>query len=100
VAGVIAFTTLVGCDRHHDAVRDAATPDPSAVVIGTAPAPPTGDPPGTTPVASATTEVTKKEETEQKPQEGDNHSYSTVAPDSKQKAGGADAEQQGQRKTQ
>lgn len=64
----------------------AGKPDPSAVVIGQAAAPPTGDPPGTTPVAPNTTEVTKLEETTQKPQEGDNHSYSTLAPKTPQKS--------------
>ena len=60
---------------------------PSAVVIGQAPAEPTGDPPGTTPVAGNTTEITKHEETTEKPQEGDNHSHSTTAPVTPQKAG-------------
>jgi hypothetical protein len=32
--------------------------------------------------------VTKKEETMDKPQEGDNHSYSTVAPTTPQKSDG------------
>src|SRR4051812_23589291 len=62
--------------------------DASAVVVGTAPAQPSGDPPGTTPVASNTTDVTKAEEVAKKPQEGDNHSYSTVAPETKQKSEG------------
>ncbi len=61
---------------------------PSAVVIGQAPAEPSGDPPGTTPVASGTTEISKTVETTQKPQEGDNHSHSTVAPTTPQKADG------------
>ena len=60
----------------------------SAVVVGTAPAQPTGDPPGTTPVASNTSDVTAKQESNDRPLEGDNHSYSTVAPTTPQKSGG------------
>lgn len=73
---------------------------PSAQVIGTAPAAPTGDPPGTTPVAGNTTEVTKHEETTKKPQEGDNHSYSSVAPTNPQKAQGKDPQQMPERKAE
>jgi hypothetical protein len=72
----------------------------SAVVIGTAPAQPTGDPPGTTPVAPSTTEVTKHEESNSKPQEGDNHSYSSVSELNKQKAQGVDPQQTPERKAQ
>jgi hypothetical protein len=61
---------------------------PSAVVIGQAPAEPSGDPPGTTPVAPNTTEISKQVETREKPQEGDNHSHSTTAPVTPQKADG------------
>jgi hypothetical protein len=68
--------------------REATKPDSSAVVVGQAPAEPTGDPPGTTPVAPGTTEITKKVESTEKPQEGDNHSYSTTAPVTPQKAEG------------
>ena len=66
----------------------ATDPSPSAVVVGQAPAAPTGDPPGTTPVAPDTTTISKAEETTAKPQEGDNHSYSTTAPVTPQKADG------------
>jgi len=78
----------------------AQAPSPSAVVIGTAPAQPSGDPPGTTPVASDTSEVTKPVESKAKPQEGDNHSYSSVAVDNPQKAQGIDPQQAPERKTQ
>src|SRR4051812_18467944 len=78
----------------------AATPaSPSAQVIGVKPAEPTGDPAGTTPVASNTSDVTKHEEAAKKPQEGDNHSYSSVAPDNPQKAEGKDPQQMPERKT-
>lgn len=89
LAAALLATGLAACDKRVDAKgRTALAPDPSAQVIGKEPAPPTGDPPGTTPVASNTTEITKFEEVNKKPQEGDNHSYSTVAPVTPQKADG------------
>jgi hypothetical protein len=100
LVAAVAFAGLAACERHSDVPPGPSTPDASAQVIGTPPAPPTGDPPGTTPVAPGTTQVTKQEETTQKPQEGDDHSYSTVAPNSPQKADGKDGEQQGERKSQ
>ncbi len=100
VAAAIAFAGLAACERHSDVPPGPSTPDPSANLIGTPPAPPTGDPPGTTPVSANTTEVTKKEETEQKPQEGDDHSYSTVAKDTPQKSGGHDPQATGERTRQ
>lgn len=93
----LAALSLAACDRHAG-VQHSAAADPSAVVIGTTPAAPTGDPPGTTPVDPGTTSVTKKEETEQKPQEGDNHSYSSLAPTNPQKAQGKDPQQMPDRK--
>jgi len=79
-----AAATLSACDKK-PGTRSALAPDPSTQVIGVTPAAPTGDPPGTTPVASNTTTITKQEETTQKPQEGDNHSHSSVAVDNPQK---------------
>ena len=107
-ARVLAMSFLIAgvaaCGDHVNTSKNATPPSnaasPSAVVIGTAPAQPTGDPPGTTPVASNTTEVTKREESMSKPQEGDNHSYSSVATDNKQKAQGVDPQQTPERKAQ
>ena len=101
-ARVIALAFVVaGVAACHDRISDvssgtpaAAPVDASAKVIGTAPANPTGDPPGTTPIAPNTTDVTKQEETKGGPKEGDNHSYSSVAPDNKQKSENADPQQQ------
>src|SRR5258708_34975118 len=59
-------------------VKYPAGASPSAMLIGTPPAAPTGDPPGTTPVTAESTQVTKPEETQSKPQEGDNPSHSTL----------------------
>jgi len=68
--------------------RESAAPESSAVVIGTAPAQPTGDPPGTTPVSSssATTEVTKSVESASMPQPGQPNDHSNLAPKPSQKA--------------
>jgi hypothetical protein len=70
----------------------ASQPEASAVVVGQAPAEPkpesSVEPAGVTPVAPNTTEISKVEESTQKPQEGDNHSYSTTAPVTPQKADG------------
>ena len=68
--------------------RESAAPESSAVVIGTAPAQPTGDPPGTTPVASSTTttEVTKSVESASMPQPGQPNDHSNLAPKPSQKA--------------
>ena len=90
-AALLLAAGLTACGERISDNRTTKAPDqasPSAVVVGQAPAPPSGDPPGTTPVAPGTTEISKAEETTQKPQEGDNHSYSTTAPVTPQKAEG------------
>ena len=94
-ARVIALAFVIAgaaaCDSvSHTSSRTPAQPATtgSAQVIGTAPAQPSGDPPGTTPVDPHTTDVTKQEESTSKPQEGDDHSYSTVSPATKQKSDG------------
>ena len=91
-AALLLAAGLAACgERISDTRSKTPTPtaaSPSAVVVGQAPAAPTGDPPGTTPVAPNTSEISKIEESTQKPQEGDNHSYSTTAPVTPQKADG------------
>ena len=78
----------------------AADASPSAVVIGTAPAQPTGDPPGTTPVASGTTtDVTKSVESAAMPQPGQPNDHSNLAPNASQKAGAVDPQQSPERKS-
>jgi hypothetical protein len=89
-AGFIA--ALAACDRQPHASA-STTPQPSEQTVNVQPAPPTGDPPGTTAVDGKQSDVSKEAESTQKPQEGDNHSYSTVAPSSPQKAGGTDGKQ-------
>lgn len=103
-AKVLALTfviaTAAACDRHRDANVSAssgsaplpATADASARTIDVAPAPPTGDPPGTTAVAPDTSDISKQAE-RSGPREGDDHSYSSVAPNNPQKAQGVDAQQ-------
>ena len=96
----IALAGLTAChERHTTEVAVAPSGGTSSGhLIGTQPAPPTGDPPGTTPVTASTTEVSKTEETTQKPSEGDNHSHSSLAKNNPQKAGGQDPQQQPDRK--
>jgi len=74
-------------DTHAKAPSSNAA-DASAVVVGTAPAQPSGDPPGTTPVSPNTSDITKAQESMSKPQEGDQNSFSTVSPSSPQKSDG------------
>ena len=104
----VAAAGLAGCDRESD-IPDAgpvtetglpSSASPSAVVIGVMPAEPTGETVQTTPVAANTTDIPKQVESEQKPQEGDNHSHSTLAPVTPQKAEGANAQEQPERKQQ
>jgi len=106
IAASFVLAGLTACgERLSDTHAKAAPSTPassSAVLVGTAPAQPTGDPTGTTPVDSqqtantgdkqTTTEISKAEESAQKPQEGDNHAYSSVAEKNPQKAGGIDPE--------
>ncbi len=106
-ARVIALAFVVAgaaaCDSvSHTSSRTPAQPATtgSAQVIGTAPAQPSGDPPGTTPVDAHTTDVTKQEEIKGKPAEGDNHSYSTVSPSTKQKSDGKSSADSNERKSQ
>jgi hypothetical protein len=95
-AAVLLAAGLAACGERISDTRvkaPAATkPEASAVVIGQAPAEPKpesqAEPPGVTPVAPNTTEISKVTESTKKPQEGDNHSYSTTAPVTPQKADG------------
>jgi hypothetical protein len=89
LAVALCATALGASGARNPDVKYPPGASPSAMLIGTEPAPPTGDPPGTTPVASDTTQVSKLEETHLKPQEGD-HSHSTLAPQAQQKADGVD----------
>ena len=100
LAALLLAAGLTACGERISDNRTTKAPDgasPSAVVIGQAPAAPSGDPPGTTPVTQGTTEISKHEETTQKPQEGDNHSYSTTAPVTPQKAEGVNMTGDGNR---
>lgn len=106
-ARVLAMTFIIAgaaaCDRGGDDDRDArtstsssvsglpASASPSAQVIGTPPAPPTPGPDSaqTAPTSQAAqSEVPKTSESTARPIEGDNHSHSTLAPTTPQKADG------------
>lgn len=92
IAVTFVLAGLAACgERLSDtsARTPVATPaDPSAVVIGAAPAQPTGDPPGTTPVASDTTELAKSVESQSMPLPGQPNDHSNVAPKPSQAADG------------
>ena len=103
-ARVIALTFVIAgitaCERHRDGAQVSATTasglptsaDASAKTIDVAPAPSTGDPPGTTPVSADTSDISKSAE-RVGPREGDNHSYSSVSPTNPQKAQSVDPQQ-------
>ncbi|HYC35207.1 MAG TPA: hypothetical protein VEC19_02210 [Usitatibacter sp.] len=101
-ARVIALTFVIAglaaCGDNLSDTRAGAPSDnptsPSAVVIGQAPADPskpTADTAQVTPPAGAQGELSKSQESTTRPREGDNHSYSTLDPITKQKAEGASA---------
>jgi len=101
-ARVLAMAFIIAgaaaCDRGDDdrntqvgATGLPSSASPSAQVIGTTPAPPTPAPDSaaTAPVSQAAqSDVPKTAESTARPIEGDNHSYSTLAPTTPQKADG------------
>ena len=102
-ARVIAMAFIIAgaaaCDRGDDDRNTSrvdqnglpTTASPSAQVIGTPPAPPapSSETAQTAPsTAAAQSDVGKAAESTKRPLEGDNHSYSTVAPTTPQKADG------------
>lgn len=106
VALSFVLAVAVGCgERLSDTSTKSPKPlaaSPSAVVIGTAPAEPQAptqaDTAQTTSPAGARGELTKREESLTRPQEGDDSSHSTLAPVTSQKAGGVDPQQLPERK--
>jgi hypothetical protein len=104
VALTFALAAAVGCgERLSDTSTKAPQPltaSPSAVVIGTAPAEPQAqaDTAQTTSPSGAQGELSKREESVERPKEGDNHSYSTLDPTSPQKAQNVDSQQVPERK--
>jgi hypothetical protein len=89
VGAAILLASLAACDREPKA-KAAATPQASEQTVNVPAAAPTGDPAGTTPVTGKESEVSKSAETTKMPQEGDNHSYSTMAPAAPQKSDAVD----------
>ena len=90
VAGVTACGERISDTR---AKAPSANPvSPSAQVIGQAPQEPvaanTNNPAQTTSPAGAQSDISPKYESRGRPMEGDNHSYSTLAPTTPQKADG------------
>jgi hypothetical protein len=95
---VVAFAlaSLAACGEHNRDANPLSKADASAVVIGTAPAEPSGDPPGTTPVSAATSEMPKATEQSAMPLPGQANDHSTLAPHPSQKAGSASPKGQAQ----
>ena len=87
MVAVLAMAGTAACGERHRDADPLSKADPSAVVIGITPAQPSGDPPGTTPVASATTEVSKAAEQAAMPLPGQPNDHSNLAPNPSQKAG-------------
>jgi len=94
LGAALALATLAACDRE-PAGTASAKPDASAQTIDVKPAPPTKDPPGTTPVAGNQSEITQSQSQTQMPLEGQNHNYSSVAPRQSQKPGDGQAPSEG-----
>jgi hypothetical protein len=83
---VVLAAGIAACDKQAGAkARTALAPDPSAQVIGKEPAPPAGDPPGTTPVVPVS-EVSKPVEVAAMPLPGQPNDHSNVAPLPSQRA--------------
>ena len=87
IVAVVALASLAACDEHNRDANPLPKADPSAVVIGRAPAEPSGDPAGTTPVAVNTTEVSKGAEQSAMPLPGQPNDHSNLASNPSQKAG-------------
>ena len=86
-AAIVIAASLAACDKKASTkARTALAPDESAIVIGKTPAPPTGDPAGTTPVSANSTEVSKPVESISMPLPGQPNDHSNIAPSPSQKA--------------
>jgi hypothetical protein len=100
---VVAAAAACGERNTNTSSRTENPPSPSAVVIGQAPAEPTtasSNTPQTTSPAGAQGTVSKLDESVARPKEGDNHSHSTLAPTTPQKADGVNHAESPERKAQ
>jgi hypothetical protein len=88
---IVALSGLAACDSHHDVVRQGVAPDASTVVIGTAPAAPTGDPPGTIAVDPGTTDVAALPQQVATPLAGQANDHSNLSSVPSQRAGTSQA---------
>jgi hypothetical protein len=89
LVAVFALVSGLAACEYHDSVRNAAAPDASTVVIGTAPAAPSGDPPGTTAVDPGTTDTPNPQAPTPLPGQANDHSNLAKAPS--QRAGTSQA---------
>jgi hypothetical protein len=100
IALMFVIAGAAACDRHRDGAQVSAndksglpaSADDSARTIDVPTAPPSGDPPGTSPVSPDGWGLAKDKQ-QTGPREGDDHSYSSVSPGNPQKAQGVDAQQ-------
>jgi hypothetical protein len=77
IAVAFVLASVAACDRR-DVTTQTADASPSAQLIGVEPAPPTGDPPGTTAV-SDTKEMSKAVESNSMPLPGQPNDHSNLA---------------------
>ena len=93
LAAAFIIAGVAACERHVDADADGlpSSASPSAQLIGTVPAEPSGDPPGTTPVDKDTNEVSKAVQNQSMPLPGQPNDHSNEASKPSQNAQGADA---------
>jgi hypothetical protein len=89
---IAALSGLGACNQRQGEVRHTVAADPSAVVIGKVPGPPVAEPPGTTPVDSGTTEVSKPQEQAAMPLPGQPNDHSNLSAAPSQRAGSGKAD--------
>jgi len=82
LGATLSLFGIAACDREAHHGTAATTPEASTQVIGVQPAPPSGDPAGTTPVDGPQSDIRKQTESEKMPLEGQPNSHSSVAPGS------------------
>ena len=88
-ATALVAASLLGLAACGERYRDAdalSKADPSAIVVGVTPAAASSDPPGTTPVAAGTSEVSKPVEQLSMPLPGQPNDHSNLAATPSQKA--------------
>ena len=89
-AAALALGSLGACSKvgtHSDASHMSMAASPSAQLIGTTPAAPPPEPPGVTPVTGESSSMSKAQQAQGGPKEGDDSSHFTNAPGRKSPVG-------------